>query len=61
MQLTNLIENITPQSPLLDEQAQGYITPDQMIQLASAKLEFLKALYRQQLGFDLVLEKVSLA
>ncbi|KAA3439615.1 hypothetical protein [Rufibacter hautae] len=53
MKNTNTLENITPQSLLSEQTENEFLTADQMILVAVSKLESLKAMYRQQLGYDL--------
>ncbi|MBC3540050.1 hypothetical protein ACFSC6_04335 [Rufibacter sediminis] len=52
MQNIDLVENITPQSQFAEEIENGFLLPEQLIQMSYAKLEYLKAIYRKQLGFD---------
>ncbi|GGK63842.1 hypothetical protein ACD591_01010 [Rufibacter glacialis] len=52
MQYLDAVENITPQRQLPGEVLKSFLTPEQMIQLAYARLAYLKALYRKQLGFE---------
>jgi hypothetical protein len=54
MYSNNVIENITNYSKLSEKSINEFMSPDQLIQLAYAKLEYLKALYRNQLGYECV-------
>ncbi|WP_210463507.1 hypothetical protein [Rufibacter roseolus] len=58
MKNKDIVENIIPQSHL-SHQAEGeFMTAEQMIVMAQTNLEFLKAMYRQQLGYDLAVNAI---
>ncbi|WP_157593047.1 hypothetical protein [Rufibacter tibetensis] len=50
--MNNFTDNINNQSYLVEEKMGEFLTPEEFLQLASAKLAYLKALYRKQLGYD---------
>ncbi len=58
MKNKDIVENIIPQSHLCHQTEGEFMTAEQMIVMAQTKLEFLKAMYRQQLGYELSVDAI---